>query len=158
MFFSDWQIFPLLVMFLSAKPPSHYPYSLLCSLQFLCFSYSILMTCEILGYLLQKMKQVYLKDTETINQHITFNLIFKIYISFKNFPLCAPGTKEGICPHEVLGASKSEGPRLSSPTEGSHCLGAHDSHTLLYHPGPSTPKGHMVRTSVCTPFFWPPLA
>lgn len=72
-----------------------------------------------------------------------------IYSSFKNFCLFfAPGRKEGICPHEVPGAFESEGPRLSNPPEGSHCLGGHDGQTLLYRPGLSTPKGHMVRTSV----------
>lgn len=61
----------------------------------------------------------------------------------------APGTTEGICPQEVLGASQPEGPILSNPFEGSHRLGVHDSRALLYRPGLSTPKGHMVRS-----LFW----
>lgn len=66
-------------------------------------------------------------------------------------PCLAPGREEGICPHEVPGASESEGPRLFNPFEGSHCLGGHVGQTFLHRPGLSTPKGHMVRISV----FWP---
>lgn len=57
----------------------------------------------------------------------------------------ARGQTKGIFPHEVPGASESEGSRLSNPSQASHCLGEHDGQTLLYGPRLATPEGHVVR-------------
>lgn len=67
---------------------------------------------------------------------------------------CAPGTEEGIRPHEVLGAPESKSPRLPDPSEGPHRLGAHDGRILLHRPGSPAPEGHVVSAGLAR-FFCP---